>query len=49
VEGLRDAVRDGETGWLVRDGEQLADVVDRAPEELSDPARRQAVAVACRR
>ena len=23
VEGLRDAVRDGETGWLVQDGEQL--------------------------
>jgi glycosyltransferase involved in cell wall biosynthesis len=49
VEGLRDAVRHGETGWLVRDGEQLADVVDRALEELSDPARRQAVAAACRR
>jgi glycosyltransferase involved in cell wall biosynthesis len=25
VEGLRDAVRDGETGWLVKPGEQLAD------------------------
>ena len=49
VEGLRDAVRDGETGWLVKDGEELADVVDRALEELSDPGRRQAVAVACRR
>ena len=30
VEGLRDAVRHGETGWLVREGEQLADVVERA-------------------
>jgi glycosyltransferase involved in cell wall biosynthesis len=49
VEGLRDAVRDGETGWLVKDGEELADVVDRALEELSDAGRRQAVAVACRR
>jgi glycosyltransferase involved in cell wall biosynthesis len=49
VEGLRDAVRDGETGWLVREDEQLADVVDRALRELSDPARRQAIAVACRR
>jgi glycosyltransferase involved in cell wall biosynthesis len=48
VEGLRDAVRDGETGWLVREGEQLADVVDRALRELSDPARRQAIAAACR-
>ncbi len=49
VDGLRDAVRDGETGWLVRDGEQLADVVDRALKELSDPGRRQAVAAACHR
>ena len=49
VEGLRDAVRDGETGWLVRDGEQLADVVDRALKDLGDPAQRQAVAAACRR
>ena len=48
VDGLRDAVRDGETGWLVRDGEQLADVVDQALKELSDLARRQAVAAACR-
>jgi glycosyltransferase involved in cell wall biosynthesis len=48
VEGLRDAVRDGETGWLVKDGEQLADVVDRALKELSEPGRRRAVASACR-
>ena len=48
VEGLRDAVRDGETGWLVRESEQLADVVDRALKELSSPERRQAVASACR-
>jgi glycosyltransferase involved in cell wall biosynthesis len=49
VDGLRDAVRDGETGWLVRDGEDLPDVVDRAIKELADPARRAAVARACRR
>ncbi len=49
VDGLRDAVRDGETGWLVRDGEQLADAVDQALKELSDPGRRQAIAAACRR
>jgi glycosyltransferase involved in cell wall biosynthesis len=49
VEGLRDAVRDGETGWLVKDGEQLADVVERALQELSDASRRQEVAAACRR
>ena len=48
VEGLRDAVRDGQTGWLVRDGEALADVVDRAVKELADPARRDEVAAACR-
>ena len=40
VAGLRDSVRDGETGWLVRDGETLADVVDRALKELADPVRR---------
>jgi len=49
VDGLRDAVRDGETGWLVKDGEQLADVVDQALKELGDPGRRQEVAAACRR
>jgi len=48
VDGLRDAVRNGETGWLVKDGEQLADVVDRALKELGDPGRRQEVAAACR-
>jgi glycosyltransferase involved in cell wall biosynthesis len=48
VEGLRDAVLDGRTGWLVRDGEQLADVVERALKELSDPARRAEIAEACR-
>ena len=49
VDGLRNAVRDGETGWLVGDGDQLADVVDQAVKELSDHARRQDVAAACRR
>ncbi|MFD6098313.1 glycosyltransferase family 4 protein [Nocardiopsis flavescens] len=48
VDGLRDSVRDGETGWLVRDGEELADVVSRALKELSDPHRRAAVRRACR-
>jgi glycosyltransferase involved in cell wall biosynthesis len=48
VEGLRDAVRDGATGWLVRDGEPIEDVVERALKELGDPARRAAVAAACR-
>ena len=48
VDGLRDAVRDGETGWLVRDGERIEDVAERAVKELADRARRAAVAAACR-
>src|SRR5581483_11359300 len=48
VEGLRDAVHDGQTGWLVRDGEQFADVVERAVKELADPVRREQIAAACR-
>ena len=42
VDGLRDSVRDGETGWLVRDGERIEDVTERAVKELADPARRAA-------
>ncbi len=37
VEGLRDAVRDGQTGWLVRDGEELADVVRAGGEGTRGP------------
>ena len=48
VDGLRDVVRDGETGWLVRAGELIEDVTERAVKELTDPARRAAVAAACR-
>ena len=48
VDGLRDAVRNGETGWLVRDGELLEDVTELAVKELADPARRAAMAAACR-
>jgi glycosyltransferase involved in cell wall biosynthesis len=48
VEGLRDAVRDGQTGWLVHDDEELSDVVERALKELADPVRRAEVAAACR-
>ena len=48
VEGLRDAVRDGTTGWLAKDGEQIEDVIERVLKELGDPARRAAVATACR-
>jgi len=48
VDGLRDAVRDGQTGWLVRDGEQIGDVTERALKELADPVRRAAIGAACR-
>lgn len=48
VDGLRDAVRDGETGWLVRDRDRIEDVVERAIKELADPIRRAEVAAACR-
>jgi glycosyltransferase involved in cell wall biosynthesis len=49
VPGLRDAVRDGVTGWLVPEGDTLEAVVDRARKELSDPVRRAEIAAACRR
>ncbi len=48
VDGLRDAVRDGETGWLAGAGEPIEDVVERAVKELADPGRRAEVAAACR-
>jgi glycosyltransferase involved in cell wall biosynthesis len=48
VDGLRDAVRDGETGWLVRADQRLDDVAERAVKELSDPVRRAEIAAACR-
>jgi glycosyltransferase involved in cell wall biosynthesis len=48
VDGLRDAIWDGRTGWLVRGGETLEDVTERAVKELADPARRREVAAACR-
>jgi glycosyltransferase involved in cell wall biosynthesis len=48
VDGLRDAIRPGETGWLVRADERIEDVVERALKELDDPGRRAEVAAACR-
>ena len=48
VDGLRDAVRDGETGWLVRADQRIEDVAERAVKELSDPLRRAEIAAACR-
>ncbi|WP_067130315.1 glycosyltransferase family 4 protein [Microtetraspora malaysiensis] len=48
VAGLRDSVNDGVTGWLVREGDCLAAVVERALKELADPARRARIQAACR-
>ncbi|WP_036327803.1 glycosyltransferase family 4 protein [Microbispora sp. ATCC PTA-5024] len=48
VAGLRDSVRHGVTGWLVRDGERLADVVALALKELDDPRTRARMGSACR-
>jgi len=48
VDGLRDSVRDGQTGWLVKAGERIEDVTERALKELADPARRAEMAAACR-
>ncbi|MEU4822342.1 glycosyltransferase family 4 protein [Actinomadura sp. NPDC023710] len=49
VDGLRDAVRDGATGWLVREGDDQADVVRRALEDLGDRTERDRVATECQR
>lgn len=53
VDGLRDAVRPGQTGWLVPDGTDpagnLADVLDRALDELAEPDNAALMAAACRR
>ncbi|GII91098.1 glycosyltransferase family 4 protein [Sinosporangium siamense] len=49
VDGLRDAVRDSRTGWLVRPGDTLEDVVEAALKELSDPERRAEVSADCGR
>ena len=48
VDGLRDAIRDDVTGWLVPEDEDLAAAVDRALKELSDPVRRAELRAACR-
>jgi glycosyltransferase involved in cell wall biosynthesis len=48
VDGLRDAIWEGRTGWLVRAGETIEDVTERAVKELADPARRREVSAACR-
>jgi len=52
VDGLRDAIRDGITGWLAEDDPdcpgELAEVTARALKELADPERRREIAASCR-
>lgn len=48
VDGLRDAIRHGHTGWLAGRGERLADAVAGALDELADSSRRAQVRKACR-
>ncbi|MGW5054843.1 glycosyltransferase family 4 protein [Actinokineospora sp. NPDC004072] len=47
VDGLRDSVRPGETGWLVPDG-RVADALHRALLDLADPAVAAVFAARCR-
>ena len=49
VPGLRDAVRDGETGWLAHSPASLAGVIDEALTQLRNPDRAAAVRTAARR
>jgi glycosyltransferase involved in cell wall biosynthesis len=37
VQGLRDSILDGESGWLIPPGADLATGIDRALSELADP------------
>ncbi len=47
VEGIRDSVRRGRTGWLLPDGADLAAGLAAALRELSVPDRAASVAAAC--
>lgn len=48
VEGVRDAVRPGRTGWLVDDGADLAAAMDVALDEVAEPSAAAELATACR-
>jgi glycosyltransferase involved in cell wall biosynthesis len=48
VDGLRDSVRHGETGWLVPDGGDVGGAIGDALELLARPEAAAAVADACR-
>jgi glycosyltransferase involved in cell wall biosynthesis len=48
VPGLRDSIRPGRTGWLLRPEDQLSDGIDAALRTLADPATAAGVAASCR-
>jgi hypothetical protein len=48
VPGLRDSVRHGLTGWLVRHGQTLAGALSEALQELSDPDRQAQIGAAAK-
>ncbi|MGD0704615.1 MAG: glycosyltransferase family 4 protein [Trebonia sp.] len=48
VPGLRDSVRHGMTGWLVRHGQNLASALTDALAELSEPGRRAQIGAAAK-
>ncbi|MER7460253.1 glycosyltransferase family 4 protein [Micromonospora sp. NPDC126480] len=53
VEGIRDAVRPGRTGWLAAEGDDpagsLAECLDRALDRLAEPGNAARAAAECRR
>lgn len=49
VPGLRDAIQQGLTGWLLPENSSLADGVLGAMDELSEPSVRQCMADRCKR
>lgn len=48
VDGLRDSVRHGETGWLVPAGDDVVEALHRVLKELADPAYAADIAERCR-
>ncbi|MFI9818074.1 glycosyltransferase family 4 protein [Saccharothrix variisporea] len=48
VDGLRDSVRHGETGWLVPAGEDVAEALHRVLKDLVDPTHAADIAHRCR-
>ncbi|GAB2835888.1 glycosyltransferase family 4 protein [Actinocorallia aurea] len=48
VDGLRDSVRDGITGWLAPSAEAFAETVRAALKEIADPVRRSELDIACK-